>query len=176
MTAVVADGPVEVRLHLVDAPPGLIREGGHALAGASMPRLDIVDAQPPDEGRPAGWARLPSGVHSGAPGTFGQAVAAGSRGQGAGGLSAGVVGVCGWRWASFARYEGGNPLGRHSAVTFLAAHHPGGRAVYGALHLLGFGDDLRDVADEVSVEVEGSAVTVRWPDGRKDRVDLAALF
>ncbi|MDG6107635.1 DUF2264 domain-containing protein [Dactylosporangium aurantiacum] len=39
-TASVVDGPFEVRVHLLDAPAGsVVREAGHALAGASPPQL-----------------------------------------------------------------------------------------------------------------------------------------
>lgn len=91
------------------------------------------------------------------------------------GLVAAVLPVHGWTGTGIARYKGASMLGTHSAVPFVTGTHTGGRAVYVALHVLGRPPGTPDTWG-VRSWVDGTVVSVEWPCGRRDTVDLASLF
>lgn len=145
VTASVARGPWEVRVHWVTAPAGCaVRDGGYALAGSRAPSVHTGP----------GWARVsrPDGISSVAVGLHAlrdAAVAAA--------VDANAYGV------------------RSATPYVTAPPHPGGSAVYASLMALtGDRIDPAALAESVAVSVDGDAVTVTFPDGERVEVALGA--
>ncbi|MFB7372457.1 DUF2264 domain-containing protein [Streptomyces sp. NPDC056222] len=135
-------GPWEIRVHRVEAPPGVtVREGGHALADARQPAAHT--------GPHWATARRLDGLTSAVVGLYGWHES-----------------------AAVARDIEANALGPHSAVPYVrSAALPGGRSVHVTLVVLS-GDAVHpaELREAVSVTVDdGSGVTVRFPDGTELR-------
>jgi hypothetical protein len=163
-TASVLRGAVEVRLARVDpagppaaappgeaAGPGRLRVGGWAVAGEAPPPGSSVVAA--GNRGPAAWAR------------------------GDGGHTSTVVGLRGLTDGGLARALDANPLGRHSAVPWVAtAGLVGFGEVYAAAVVLSGVVAGDRAAERIRLAVEaddrGATVRVRWPDGAVDVVRL----
>lgn len=151
ITVSMTHGIHELRAHLVHGGSGYtIREGSHAVAGATAPAANVVTES---ETGPAAWARNEENV------------------------SAGVVGIHGWESAHTAAYEGCNSLGEFSAVPYLQASGQEAPSLYLALHTLSReAEGQTPVGDLVQVTVAGTQVTARWTDGTTHEVDLESFI
>lgn len=145
-TTSVPHGPWEIRVHRVEAPPGVtVREGGHAVADGTGPTAHTGP----------GWAltRTADGLSSALVGLYGW-------GDGDEDGSEGAVVVRGVQ---------ANAFGPCSAVPVLrTAGHPGGRSVHVSLVALSRDTVHPEVLREavrVTVDGGGSAVTLGFPDG-----------
>jgi hypothetical protein len=152
VSATLATGRWELRLHRVTAPEGFeVRETGYSVAAAEPPASDSTDL----------WhtAVRPDGLRTALAPAYGWDASGEPRG--------GVTGAA-----------GADAMGAHSAVPWLAARHPGGTALYATCVLLSA--EPFDVAAEVPFTVLDSgadgpvldAVRVRLPDGREVLVPL----
>jgi hypothetical protein len=134
-TASVVHGGWEIRCSLVDGPAGvLVRSGGYAVAGDSLPTATVG-------GDPA-WAsaRNPDG------------------------LMAAVVNLHGYDEAGVHRDLGANPFGPHSATPYLTAAHGGEPLVLvHAVLLTRDAIRPEALAEGIAVAVDGHEITLTLP-------------
>ena len=97
--------------------------------------------------------------------------------RGADGLTSAVIGLHGLGGGTTSSYVDANALGRHAAAPAIGGD---GGDVFVALHVLTFTDDpvaaLEQWRGTVEATVEGSRVTVRWPDGTTQAINLATVL
>lgn len=134
-TASVVHGGWEIRCSLVDGPAGvLVRSGGYAVAGDSLPTATVSEG-------PA-WASA----------------------RNSDGLMAAVVNLHGYDEAGVHRDLGANPFGPHSATPYLTAAHNGSPLVLvHAVLLTRDAIRPEALAEGIAVAVDGHEITLTLP-------------
>jgi hypothetical protein len=134
-TASVVHGGWEIRCSLVDGPAGvLVRSGGYAVAGDSLPTATV--------GEGPAWASA----------------------RNSDGLMAAVVNLRGYDEAGVHRDLGANPFGPHSATPYLTAAHDGQPLVLvHAVLLTRDAIRPEALAEGIAVAVDGYEITLTLP-------------
>jgi hypothetical protein len=134
-TASVVHGGWEIRCSLVEGPAGvLVRSGGYAVAGDSLPTATV--------GEGPAWASA----------------------RNSDGLMSAVVNLHGYDEAGVHRDLGANPFGPHSATPYLTVSHPGEPLVLvHAVLLTRDAIRPEALAEGIDVVVAGQEITVTLP-------------
>jgi hypothetical protein len=143
-TASVVHGGWEIRCSLVDGPAGvLVRSGGYAVAGDSLPTATV--------GEGPAWASA----------------------RNSDGLMAAVVNLHGYDEAGVHRDLGANPFGPHSATPYLTVAHGGEPLVLvHAVLLTRDAIRPEALAEGIAVAVDGHEITLTLPGDDTEMVRL----